>query len=275
MSFTLLTLPQVSLRAGTSSHDSPLTLEYVPGGDDVSDSKSTYAPGTLLFHVGPHSYGLVPGSSVELVIAHNGQRSYSFDATNSEKRNSEVHIVIPAPIQDDPPHIAQDIETFDHVLTQSTTLSWRYESPNNTPPPLPARSPRPSTPQPVHHEQANIKVNVEEAKPVGDPNLRGRLVFMDASNGDIVGELPKTMDIHEDPAFTGGANASDAVVLEMQPELYDAYTGAKDLSAVGDELHEAREIIVRAVPPEERDWVLKSATLVRCVVRALNRVHAN
>ena len=44
-----------------------------------------------------------------------------------------------------------------------------------------------------------------------------------------------------------------------------ACTGAVALGEIGEELRDAREVIARAVPKEEQDWVMKSATLVRCV----------
>lgn len=266
MSFTLLTLPQVALRAGTVPDEGSLSLEYVPSTEYVADSKGADAPGTLVFHIGLHSYSLGSGTPVKLVLSQDGKRTYLFDATGSEKQRCAVHLVIPAPTED-VIHIAQDVETFDQLLSQYTEFSWSYDSPKDAPPPLPPRSPRPSTPLPDSHEhQANIKANAEEGKPIEDPALRGRLVLMDASNGDIVGELPNAMDFHEDPKLLSDSKASDAVVLEMQPEMYDACTGAKEMGLIGEDLREAREVIVCAVPPEEQDWVMKSATIVRYAV---------
>lgn len=270
MSFTLLTLPHVTLRTSSTFDEGSLTLECVPSSENDAKAKQTEtASMTLAFHVGQHTSRLNPGSPVKLVISQNGQRVYSFDdalaETNHEtKRGSTVHLVIPPPTED-APHVADDIETFDHLLTQYAELAWSYESPKTAPPPLPARPGHAATPQPTTHEhQLNIKANVEDAKPVDDPALRGRLVLMDEANGDIVGELPNSLHFHEDPALPKDATASDAVVLEMQPEMYDACTGVKDLAAEGEELREAREVIVRAVPPEDQDWLMKGATLIRC-----------
>ena len=270
MSFTLLTLPQVSLWDGIVPSEGPLRLEYVPSGDHTSNAKDPDAPGTLVFHVGSQSSRLEPGSPVKLLISSRGQRSYSFDVGGPDKREYTVRLVIPAPTEDIV-HVSQDIETLDQLLAQYTDLSWNFESAQSLPPPLPPRrSPTPN-PQLAHDDhQTNIKDNVEQAKPVRDADLRGRLVLMDEANGDIVGELPGTMVIQEDPALRSGANGSNSVVLEMQPDMYDACTGAKDLGAIGDELREAREVIVRAVSPEEQDWIMKGATLIRCVSKQVS-----
>ena len=216
---------------------------------------------TLSFRLGSYTFALDNGSPVRLVISQNGQRRYSFETSGEKKARMDV--VIPPPTED-APHVAQDIETFDRLLTQYTELSWTFDSPPSSPPPLPARPGR--TPNPESNGPlTNIRENVETARPVDNPELRGHLVFMDEANGDIVGELPGTLRIREDPALPKETNASDAVVLEMQPAMYDAYTGQVELGMIGDELREAREIVVHAVPPEEQDWVLKSVTVVRYV----------
>lgn len=268
MSFTLLTLPQATLRTNTLSETGSLVVECITDGTHAPEGKGDDSM-VLVFRLGSQSHKLEQGSAVKLVISHDGQREYSFDngvaeKSDSGKPGSTVHLIIPPPTEDTP-HVAEDIETFDHLLTQYAELSWTFASPSTAPPPLPARSGRSPAPGDGPH-QANIKENVDEAKPVADPDLRGRLVLMDEANGDIVGELPKSMDIREDPALPATAQASDAVVLEMQPEMYDACTGVKDMGAEGDELVEAREVIVRAIPPEEHDWLLKGATLVRCAL---------
>jgi spartin len=265
MSFTLLTLPQVTLQTLSTSESGPLAVECLSSGDG-SDAKLA-----LVFHLGPHSLRLDPGTPVKLLISQSGKRTYAFDPGDARKRDAEkgdstVHLIVPPPTED-ASHIAQDIETLDHLLTQYADLSWAHESLAPVPPPLPARTGSPSV-QVTHLEhESNIRDNVEHAKPVEDPDLRGRLVLMDESNGDIVGELPSQMDIREDSTVPNDAGASDPVVLEMQPAMYDACTGAKPVGAIGDDLLEAQEVIVRAVPPEEQDWLMKSATLIRYAPR--------
>ncbi|KIP10277.1 hypothetical protein PHLGIDRAFT_33952 [Phlebiopsis gigantea 11061_1 CR5-6] len=262
MSFTLLTLPQVTLWDGPVPSAGSLRLEYVPSSDYTSAVKDPNTPGSLVFHVGSHSSTLQPGFPVKLLVSLQGQRTYCFDVKDSENRERTVRLGIPTPT-DDIAHVAQDIETLDQLLTQYTDLAWSMEPAKSLPPPLPAR--RSPAPQPVHEDEdhrTNIKDSLQHAKPVQDADLRGRLVLMDEANGDVVGELPGTIVIQEDPTLRYDPNTSNAVVLEMQPDMYDACTGVKDMSAIGEELLEAREVVVRAVSPEEQDWVMKGATLI-------------
>ncbi|CAL1703366.1 unnamed protein product [Somion occarium] len=91
---------------------------------------------------------------------------------------------------------------------------------------------------------------------------------MDEASGEVVAEVPERLgvSIKEDPSVSGasrdGASAGP-VVLELPPDVYDVYTGAKDAKDVREEdLLEAREIFVTAIPPEEQDWITKSANLV-------------
>lgn len=263
MSFTLLTLPEVSLRSEGLSETGLLAVECVSDTSPPPDAKESGSALTLGFRLSSHYLKLPQSSPIKLVISRNGQRAYSFEPAG--EKTGEVQLVIPPPTED-APHIAQDIETFDHLLTQYTELSWTFDSPDlrSTPPPLPARSGHTTQPD-GHVHQTNIKTNVEQAQPVEDPDLRGHLVLMDESNGDIVGELPGSLHLTEDPSLPKDTNGSDAVVLEMQPAMYDAYTGATKAGMVGDELRNAREVIVRAVPPEEQDLLMKSATVIRYV----------
>lgn len=256
MSLTLLTLPDVAFTTSTTSEDGTLTLELRTGSREKEKDVAT-----LILRLNAHAHTVEPASVVTLVIAQDGRRTYSFDVGGGEKREKpQVVRVVVRPPTEDVPHIAQDIETFDHLLTQYADLSWSYDQ-AVVPPPLPARS----SPAPSEHH-ANLKVNVEEAKPVDDPALRGRLVLMDETSGEVVGELPQTLNIHEDLSVARNEKGSDAVVLEMHPDMYDACTGVRALGAEGEDLKEARDVIIRAVPPEERDWILKGATLIRFVL---------
>lgn len=252
MSLTLLTLPDVAFTTPTTSEDGTLALELSTGSQEKEKETAT-----LILRLNAHAHAVEPASVVTLVIAQDGRRTYSFDVGGEKNEKPQVVRVVVRPPTEDIAHVAQDIETFDHLLTQYADLSWSYDQ-AVVPPPLPARtSPAP----PEHH--ANLKANVEEAKPVDDPALRGRLVLMDEASGEVVGELPQTLNIHEDLSVARNEKGSDAVVLEMHPDMYDACTGVRALGAEGEDLKEARDVIIRVVPPEERDWILKSATLIR------------
>lgn len=109
---------------------------------------------------------------------------------------------------------------------------------------------------------------------IDDPALRGRLVLMDESSGEVVGSLPSQISFKEDPAISAEDKLKHAgeeagpVVVELPPSMYDAYTSGEGLDpkVLGEELLETREVFVRAIPQEEQDWMTTSATVVRFVL---------
>ena len=76
---------------------------------------------------------------------------------------------------------------------------------------------------------------------------RGRLVFVDDNTGEVVGELDNKLRINEDPALSTPGAENAPVVIEIADD-------------------EAQEVFARVIPPEERDWITNSATLVRYVL---------
>lgn len=259
MSFTLLTIPGVSLSASTISESGTLALEHISGDEGATKGAEVFV--TLALHLNSHVFKLIPPTPVALVILPSGERIYTFEAATGEKsteKPNSVRLTVPPPTEGSQ-HVATDIETFDQILTQYTDFSWTQGSPEVAPPPLPARRGQPDSAVPP-----NIKPNVEEHKPVQDPSLRGRLLLMDETNGDVIGELPETLNITEDPSMPGSAGSgADAVVLEMHPDMFDACTGVRPLGSEGEELLGTREVFVSVVPPEDQDWMMKGASLVR------------
>ena len=84
-------------------------------------------------------------------------------------------------------------------------------------------------------------------KTVSHEAARGRLVFVDDNTGEVVGELDNKLRINEDPALSTPGAENAAVVIEIADD-------------------EAQEVFARVIPPEERDWITNSATLVRYVL---------
>ena len=89
-----------------------------------------------------------------------------------------------------------------------------------------------------------------------EEDFRGRFVLVDEDSGEIIGALDRSVRVHEDPSLGERGHEDDLVVVEL-PE------GEGGGGAL-DELRDI-EVIVRAIPPEERDWMLKGAEFVRCV----------
>jgi spartin len=98
----------------------------------------------------------------------------------------------------------------------------------------------------------------EAAAPVvgagaADEDLRGRFVLMNEADGEIVGTLDRSVRVIEDPSIGERGHEKDTLVVEV-PE------GADTQDALLEE-----EVLVSTIPPEERDWMVKTAVFVRYV----------
>ncbi|KAI0032351.1 hypothetical protein K488DRAFT_50131 [Vararia minispora EC-137] len=121
-----------------------------------------------------------------------------------------------------------DLETFHGILTEyGGVLSASTE---------------PTTVSPA-------KVFVDQ--PVADTDLRGRFVLVNADSHEVVGTLDHNVRVHEDPVIYESGHEHGPIVVEMP----DA----------DDELDEM-EVIVRAVPPEERGWIMNGAMFASHVI---------
>ena len=75
--------------------------------------------------------------------------------------------------------------------------------------------------------------------------------------------------MEEEPEYLDSEEEREARLQHLEGEIddmYDAYTGAGTSVvpyAERADLEEARAIFVRAIPPEDQDWMTKSATIIR------------
>jgi spartin len=86
-----------------------------------------------------------------------------------------------------------------------------------------------------------------------DEDLRGRFVLMDEDDGEIVGTLDRSVRVFEDPSIEERGREEDTLVVEV-PEGADVQDGLLE-----------EEVLVSTIPPEERDWMVKTAVFVRYV----------
>lgn len=239
--FLLLSLPRATLE---SRRDAPVTdslyLECVtiPAAQSPVPDRDLY----LVIKLG---YFEIPIDPSRKLTASIGQEShvYTFLATDSDPQFS---ISIPFPSS---PTASQDLETFNHVLTQYVTRFSEERDGQHIP----------------HH--LDQKIDPAAQPPVSSTNenefedLRGHLVLVNESDGTVLGDLDHEFDIKED---LGRDLPEDApVVLELPPD-YDAATSVR-AKVPGEEFVPltAREAFVRAVPPEERDALTNAANLIR------------
>jgi spartin len=84
-----------------------------------------------------------------------------------------------------------------------------------------------------------------------DEDLRGRFVLMNEDDGEIVGTLDRSVRVFEDPSLEERGREKDTLVVEV-PEGANTHDGLLE-----------EEVLVSTIPPEERDWMIKTAVFVR------------
>ncbi|KZT74158.1 hypothetical protein DAEQUDRAFT_807844 [Daedalea quercina L-15889] len=249
----LLALPEATLRTQSTPTTGTVYLQYLsfalPSGSAASatSERSAY----LIVRLNDIEFPIDPNRPIARNITPDGTHVYTFilddyAAHSLGLKGDTIPISLSLRSLPEPARI-DAIETFDQILGQYA--GWEGASGG---------------------VQQSTGVNLHEG---GDKpeDLRGRLVLMDETTGEMVGEVPHQLPIHEDPALVqvdeaeagmGTAHAAP-VVLELPPDVYDAYTGQQTAEGTAAaELSEAREIFVRAVPPEQQDWITKSASLL-------------
>lgn len=82
---------------------------------------------------------------------------------------------------------------------------------------------------------------------------RGRLVLVDDNTGEIVGELDHKLRINEDSSLGTPGGEGAPVVIEIADD-------------------DAQEVFARVIPPEERDWITNSASLVSRVISGTTKL---
>ncbi|KAI0781426.1 hypothetical protein BD413DRAFT_505234 [Trametes elegans] len=256
--FILLHIPDVILTAAGVSESGTLALECValaPNNDDKTaplaasisaEDRSLY----LVLNLNSLELPLDPTHPISVQVANDGTRTYTFQSaaeSPAEQGSHSIYLTVPIPQRPDP-HRAETIEAFDHILAQYAQVEG---IPHDAPPEASVGAP-PST------------------DGAAQEDLRGKLVLMDEESGEVVGELPDRVRIKEDPALARAEKGVDGepapVLLELPPDVYDAYTGqgtsVVPYHAPESDLEEAREIFVSAIPPEDQDWITKSATFI-------------
>ncbi|KIY48283.1 hypothetical protein FISHEDRAFT_65817 [Fistulina hepatica ATCC 64428] len=90
------------------------------------------------------------------------------------------------------------------------------------------------------------------SRPVDQKDLHGRLVLVDQDSGEIVGEVDNKVNVHEDPTLRQVGREKYPVVIEIPDKQgHDA---------------EEMELFVRAVPPEESNWMTTSAKVMSTAI---------
>lgn len=248
--FILVTIPNATLTSSsTGTLTGQLVLEYVT------------------FDV-PTSAQVAQDVLLVLVLRSSGNNTVLFEAPLDPARALSVSSVPPPSsfgvarqryvfhaTRDDteftaelPENAGDDIELFRSVLVGYITdvrvngEQLQLQQQSALPPPAPAAL---AGPAPV--AGAGTIVGADE-------DLRGRFVLMNEDDGEIVGTLDRSVRVVEDPSLEESGREKDTLVVEV-PEGADIHDGLLE-----------EEVLVSTIPPEERDWMLKTAVFVRYVI---------
>jgi spartin len=180
----------------------------------------------LVLRINTFETPIDPARVIHISYSGSGQRIYTFDGNEVDPSD----LVLTLPSAKPETALADDLETFEGILAQYADLR------------------RPDTATSSGSPGAANAANASTLSP-GANDLRGRLVLINEDNGEMVGEVDGPLNIREDPRLHEPGREGDPVIIEV-PE--------------GEHLG-AREMFARFVPPEEQDWVTKSAAMIRYV----------
>ncbi|KAK0224994.1 hypothetical protein EDD85DRAFT_217063 [Armillaria nabsnona] len=217
--FLLLTLSNVTLKAGSNIHTGTLGLECVTVSGSDRDVFLVLRLNELEVPI-DHSRNIALDTSIP------GTRTYTFHPTESDP--TTLVLTVQTSWQ---PSYMDDLDTFEAVLSQYAEFSH----PSNVA----------TTPAYVSH------IDDHASKELSD--YRGRFVLVNEDSGEVVGEFDKKITVEEDPTIWERGHEKDPVVIEV-PEG----------QTVDDE--HPLQLFARAVPPDQRDWITKSAVIVSHVI---------
>ncbi|KAJ7348985.1 hypothetical protein DFH08DRAFT_697168 [Mycena albidolilacea] len=178
----------------------------------------------LVLRMNEMEFPVDPTTRVILKVLESGSRKYTFLATDAEP---EIVLTIALPNLPDS-HFLEDVEIFEGIVAQYADLQdvAAHDIPDSDVAPN------------IHN-----KADSEE--------LRGHLVLVNQDNGEVVGEFDKKFSVREDPTLGQKGHENDSVMIQLPESTDDSYYDANAL-----------EIFARAIPPEQQDWITKSATII-------------
>src|SRR6266852_1175898 len=248
--FILVTIPNATLTSSsTGTLTGQLVLEYVtfdiPTTAQVTQDvllvlvlRSTGNNNAVLFEAPLDPARALSVSSVPPPSSFGVARQrYLFHATRDD---TEFTVELP----ENNTNPAEDIELFRSVLVGYVTD-------------VRVNGEQQSAALPPSTRAAAAAAPVAGAGAGADEDLRGRFVLMNEDDGEIVGTLDRSVRVFEDPSIEESGREKDTLVVEV-PEGADVRDGLLE-----------EEVLVSTIPPEDRDWMLKTAVFVWYVIYLL------
>lgn len=245
--FILLTLPNTTLTAYGTSQSGTLSLEcitvQIPEASDPVD-RDVY----LILRMNSIETPIDPIRVIHRTDG-SGWRTYTFHGTESDPTELVVTISPPTPSQSTPA-LLEDLETFESILAQYADLRG---SPNSV-----------QVTNPIATPVGGSDI-IGPGFPGGHGDLRGHLVAINEDTREVVGQFDDTkFKVEEDPILYEMGHENDAVIIEV----------SGDPRSIEEQDANALQMFIRAVPPDQQDWITKSATIVRYVFYPSYRSHA-
>jgi len=234
--FLLLSLSNTTLTTPATNQSGTLGLECVtvpiPNAYVTTTSTGVDRDVYLVLHLNSFETPIDPSWIINVTNSDWGSRTYTFRGNDADP--AELVLTVSPPVNTDP-HFLEDLNTFEGILAQ-------YADFRSLPSEGVIASPT----------AASVRGSViGSGFPGGQGDLRGHLVLINEDSGEVVGEFDNQFKIKEDPKLNEKGHENDPVILEIPEE------SGRNQDA------NAMEMFVRAVPPEDQDWITKSATIVR------------
>lgn len=227
--FVLVSIPNATLAYSGSSQSGILSLECVtmphPDANNAAE-RDVY----LVLRLNEWEIPLDPSKAVKRTDNGRDSRVYTFLPTAYDPTAMVLTLHPPAP-NSDYPELLEKVDTIDSVLQQYCT---DFQGPL-------AQSP-------VYATQDKGFSSTSSQK-----DLRGHLVMINEDTGEVVGEVENRFKIREDPLLHQPGHEGDPVVIEVP----DDYTRTSDSNTI--------EAFAQIVPPDQQNWITKSASIVRYV----------
>lgn len=229
--FVLLSLPDATLKSTGFAEVGVLNLECVtlPIPEAKSAEERTVY---LILRLNNSEIPIDPDRVVERTdIA--GTRTYTFAQTPSDPTHLILTLKGPRPGNSDVEFVER-LDTFDNILEQYV-VNFKGASTANG---LNLRAPTPS-------------YTTEVGSVTSNKDFRGHLVMINEDTGEVVGEVEDRFRIREDPVMYEKGHENEPVIIEVAEE-----------SNIESDAN-ALEAFARMVPPDQQNWITKSASIVR------------
>lgn len=224
--FVLITIPNSTLYDSStgSTESGVLALECVTMSiPEALNDRDVY----LVLRLNTSELPIDPARVVQRRDG-NESRIYTFHAIPQDP--AELVLTIRLDRGDSNQHQQEDLDTFEGILAQYVADLCGLGQQANAP----------AAPQDLGSSGITR----------GDKDLRGHLVMVDEKTGEVVGEIEDRFRITEDPVMYEKGHENDPVIIDV-PEVS---TRERDANAF--------EAFARIVPPDQRNWITKSASVV-------------